>query len=403
NAGEDESITISGDNFYSNVSKNTVTFGGSVKATVASASLKSLTVVVPQNAKSGTIKVETNLGSATSTDTFTVYRYFAYFNVNSTFIEIQKMNPSTGSLTPISGSPFDLGFSAGQMQLHPSKKYAYINRFGRIPGDPMGFDAGEVHGFSVDSGTGILNPLSTPTFSADANPSDMKFHPSGNFLYWLNYSSDDVTKFSIDQNTGLLTPLGNNTLFSIGSNTDALAMDPSGKFLYVAVNSTDAVYGYSINSGTGALTQIGGSFPSPTAMFWVTDMKTDITGNFLYIMNTTTVNIQGFQINQGTGGLTNLNGGTAFPGTERNWNLAVHPSGKYIYTVNLDGNNPTSTAMFALHSIDQSTGFLSVSTTYPRGTRIDNLSIDPQGKFLYGYGTADARYYIFSINQGDGT
>jgi len=86
---EGTSVTIIGTNFSATAANNTVMFNG-VVATVTSASVTQLTVVVPANASTGKISVTVNGGTATSTDDFTV--------------EEEAESPTITSFTPTSAA-----------------------------------------------------------------------------------------------------------------------------------------------------------------------------------------------------------------------------------------------------------------------------------------------------------
>ena len=66
------SITISGENFSADITENTVLFSDDIEATITEASRNSLTVTVPNNAKTGKVTVITNDKSANSEDEFIV-------------------------------------------------------------------------------------------------------------------------------------------------------------------------------------------------------------------------------------------------------------------------------------------------------------------------------------------
>lgn len=67
-----QEVTITGENFASDAGDNTVTFAEGVEATVESASSTELTVTVPEGAVDGSISVETDGGSAESSESFAI-------------------------------------------------------------------------------------------------------------------------------------------------------------------------------------------------------------------------------------------------------------------------------------------------------------------------------------------
>jgi DNA-binding beta-propeller fold protein YncE len=126
---------------------------------------------------------------------------------------------------------------------------------------------------------------------------------------------ETVLSFVMDTQKGILSPLPS-TVTNLESGalvfTD-IAMHPSGKFLYV--NTQDHVFGFAINS-QGALTPVPGSpFPGKFAGNRGVGFRLDATGNFLYeaLFDPTsptiaTSGIVGFRIDQTTGALTPLPG-----------------------------------------------------------------------------------------------
>ncbi|GEP51925.1 hypothetical protein FNO01nite_25970 [Flavobacterium noncentrifugens] len=65
-------VTINGSNFSTTLSDNSVTFNG-IPATITAATENVLTVVVPEGAATGAIKVSSGIGQATSSSIFTVF------------------------------------------------------------------------------------------------------------------------------------------------------------------------------------------------------------------------------------------------------------------------------------------------------------------------------------------
>lgn len=75
---------------------------------------------------------------------------------------------------------------------------------------------------------------------------------------------------------------------------------------------------------------------------------------------------------------------------------AMHPSGKFLYTVNTTG------ALLAKHDIS-SNGTLSVPSSISIGTNLQFVTIDPSGKFGFINDGTGSNFYIFSIDQTTGT
>lgn len=372
---EGDTVTITGTNFGEDT---VLTFEGNVSASLTSRTSNTLVATIPNNGKSGNIKVTTSSLSATSAVSFSVYRYFVYIPVG-TNLEIYTFNPNTGAVSAVSGSPFS---STQGGYVDPSGKFMYSAIFAAAPNN--------IKSYKINSTTGVLSPTTVPLSSANNSPTYMVFHPTSKFLYVSNYSSLDVSAFSIDQSTGNLTKINDYTTGCGCSNLAQLRLTPDGKYLYINGNGPNNITGYSIDQTTGALSNIG----NQALAGFFDDVLIDPNSTFLYSVSSTGT-ISGFSINSGSGAITALPS-SPFSGTANNMRGAMHPSGKYLYTVNIGG------AQLAKHDI-ASDGTLSSPSTLSFGTNLQYVSIDPTGKYGFVNSGVSANYYTFSIDQTNGS
>lgn len=376
---EDDSLTISGTNFSTNASENVVTFSGGVSATATSSSQTSLTVTVPVGAKSGTIAVRTNIGSVTSSTSYTVYRYFVYVPAG-TSMEIYKLNLTNGNLTAVSGSPFaniPLGF------FHPTGKFMYAST--GVGG------ANNVRRYTIDGTTGIISTSNITFGTADNYPTYFDFHPSGKFLYAPNYNTGNVSAFSIDSSTGDLTKI-NDFGSSCGClNQSQIKITPDGKYLYVSVNVTDGIAQFSINQTTGALTIIGTLALASTG---IDGILVNPASTSVFAIAASTNQVISTSINQATGGLSTFGNYASATGNLRG---AMHPSGNFLYTVNI-----TSVPRVLAKWNVASDGSLSGLTTLGFGSNLQYVNIDPTGRYAFVNNGGTNNFYEISIDQTTG-
>jgi 6-phosphogluconolactonase len=113
------------------------------------------------------------------------------------------IDSTTGKLTPVTGSPFSPNLGGANpfiysITLHPSGKFLYA----------QGDMNAEIYGFTVDSGSGALTPMTGSPFSTSASTlmNDIVVEPSGNFLY-IGNTNGSLFYMSIDQTTGALSPI----------------------------------------------------------------------------------------------------------------------------------------------------------------------------------------------------
>jgi 6-phosphogluconolactonase (cycloisomerase 2 family) len=138
------------------------------------------------------------------------------------------INASTGALTPIAGTPFQLPNVTGTFSWHPSGNFLFMaNSNGQ-----------SIDSYSVDRTTGKLSfGSSTATC---INPTNVRFSPNGKFAYTAcsmdvahDANSASVETFAVGANGGL-THIGTAPASDVPSD---LSIDPSGQFLYLGSNS----------------------------------------------------------------------------------------------------------------------------------------------------------------------
>jgi hypothetical protein len=172
---------------------------------------------------------------------------FAYVaNFNSNNVSAYTIDPSTGALTAIAGSPFTAGSFPRSVAVDPSGKFAYVLNEG-----------GNVSGYTINPSTGALTTIVGSPFTTGGDPRSMAVDPSGKFAYVANFGGG-VSGYTINPTTGALTPIAGSP-FAAGNEPNIVAVDPSGKFAYVTNVNDNNVSGYTIDPSTGALTAIAGS------------------------------------------------------------------------------------------------------------------------------------------------
>lgn len=192
-----------------------------------------------------------------------------------------SINPSTGVLTPIPGSPFQVGY-AFSMELQADSEGKFLYMGGSL------FNG--ITSLSIDQQTGALSPLVIPNdpvfniaeFLATKNGMMLSVSTSGNTL----------SSWDIDSNTGAWNHLVD---APIPNQFVTLAVDPSGKFVYA--NSA----GFVLDPATGSLTAISGQQPAPTFFDPVQPYAYSIG-----VSSSSKYAIAGFSLNTANGQLTPL-------------------------------------------------------------------------------------------------
>lgn len=165
---------------------------------------------------------------------------------------------SNGILTQQQGiSPVISGAGANGLAVDSSGRFLYVANSEAANPPPYTTTTGNISAFNIDPTTGGLTPvLGSPFVTPNgSNPTELAVDPSGTFLYTSAPSSaDSIACFTIDSTTGQLTAVPSSP-FSVAAGGQFALFDPDGGYFYIG-NASGAIEGYTYNLTTGALTQI---------------------------------------------------------------------------------------------------------------------------------------------------
>jgi 6-phosphogluconolactonase len=166
-----------------------------------------------------------------------------------------NINPD-GSLTPVPGSPFLVPGPTGSdyqpVGIVDTGKYVYIALS----------NSNQIAGFSVNSTTGALTPLTGSPFATGNGP--VFLARTGKYLYTENQLDGTISGFVIDERSGALTPVEGSPFGAVGI---SLTVDNTGRYLYLS--SERGVHGYDIDRETGTLTEGEGAHGNDGSL-WLT-------------------------------------------------------------------------------------------------------------------------------------
>jgi 6-phosphogluconolactonase (cycloisomerase 2 family) len=196
---------------------------------------------------------------------------FAYFaNDNDTAIDVFALDPASGQLAETSSVPACINSirTPGVFEgLDPSGKFAYI---------AQGCSFANILTFSIDQSTGALTQ--TSTISGPSIPVGLAVHPSGNFVYFVSSSPDQVAVYTVNLMTGELML---KSAVATGASPSAIAIDPAGKFAYIANSGSNTISEYAIDPSTGALAGLG----TASVVNNPVSIAIEQSGRFLYVVN----------------------------------------------------------------------------------------------------------------------
>jgi 6-phosphogluconolactonase (cycloisomerase 2 family) len=159
-----------------------------------------------------------------------------------------RVDRVTGALTALPGSSYSAAGVPLSIAVDPQGRFVYT-----IAG-------AAIYGYSIDPASGSLTPLQGSPFASTDNRIVM--HPSGRFLYNLfpwNPSTSHIAGYSIDAD-GTLTPMPGPP-FADANMPESGAFDPTGRYLYVTEEAgggptAGGVKVYQVDPVTGSLSVV---------------------------------------------------------------------------------------------------------------------------------------------------
>jgi 6-phosphogluconolactonase (cycloisomerase 2 family) len=330
----------------------------------------------------------TSIALASGTTPVTYTPKFAYVanNVDSN-VSGYTIDPETGVLTAVPGSPFTSGVQPTSIAVDPSGRFAYT----------ANFNDNDVSEYTINALSGALTPVSGSPVLAQTHPFSVTVDPSGRFAYVANSFSASISGYSISSSTGSLTALSGSP-YSTGLNTQpfSVAIDPSGRFLCVAIENTNQVESFSIDATSGKLAAIG-SVPTGMSPELVV---VDPSGRFVYVADGDG-HVSAYTIST-AGSLTQITGSPFLAG-HRTVSVAVDPSGRFVYAAN-NGNGAVASFNVSAYTIDPNTGALTeiIGSPFATGAASRSVAVDPSGNFVYVANTGTNDVSAYTIDQASG-
>jgi 6-phosphogluconolactonase (cycloisomerase 2 family) len=292
---------------------------------------------------------------------------------------ITSSGTSAGALTPVAGMPYT-GLDSKGVVVEPSGSFAYVTNSTN----------NAISEYALDPTTGLLTALVGSPFiipnGGNGSPSAIAVSPFGFTLFVTNTSIDTVSALTIlasGNDAGTLMNFTNSPIATTPSGSldpVAVAVDPSNRFVYVANMTGQTIAAYQFND-LNQFAPIAGSqfiFTIPTiAGSTPTSMAIEPTGRFLYVsvIGTSSAGVVvSYGIDPTTGALSEIGtplivpaqGGTVGgPLYGTLVGLTAEPSGKFLYAA-LNNESAEGASILVQFDIDPTLGTLTLETlTYP--------------------------------------
>jgi 6-phosphogluconolactonase len=291
------------------------------------------------------------------------------------------------------------------LEIDPERRLLFaVNETSDFGGRPTG----AVSSFLIDVATGKLKRLSQRP-SMGGGPCHLVLDKSRRHVLVANYGGGSVAVFPIgtDGTLGEATDFHQHAGKSVnprrqeGPHAHCVTFDPAGKFLFVCDLGLDKVMIYRYDSQHGKLTANEPAFASLKPGAGPRHMAFRPDGKFAYVINELDSTVTAFAYDAATGTLRDLQSVSTLPpdfdGSNTTAEIAVHPSGKFLYGSNRGHDS------IALFAIDADDGTLTYFDTHSTGGKTPrNFEISPTGEHLIAANQNSDTLLVCRIDRGSG-
>lgn len=230
--------------------------------------------------------------------------------VTTSSISAFSIDPASGALREVAGSPFAAGSCARDVTIDPSSRFVYMAGCAIVP------DRGSIPvlaAFKIDR-NGALSPFAHSPFPVGETevldpPLGVTVHPSDRFVFAPDVHSSSIWIFNIDLGNGNLAPVAGSPFLvgfpNIPNQPGAIAIDPGGQFAYVitergaasGLDDAGGLWAFKVDSGIGSLRPIAAT-PYRTGDA-PTNAIVEPSGKYIYVSNRQNDSVSAFKIDTG--------------------------------------------------------------------------------------------------------
>jgi 6-phosphogluconolactonase len=269
---------------------------------------------------------------------------------------------------------------------HPNGRFLYaVNEVGNYKGP----NSGGVSAFSIDQATGKLTFLNEVA-SHGADPCYITVDKTGKYVLVANYTGGSIAVFPVlaDGKLGEAsafvqhTGKGTNPERQEGPHAHSIDLSPDNRFAMVDDLGLDELLVYKFDSAKGSLAPNDPPFTKIDAGSGPRHFVLRPDGKFAYVISEMGHTVTVFSNDAANGKLQVLQTITTLPkdftGRNDDAEIAVHPSGKFLYASNRGDDS------IAVYTIDQSKGTLrQIGIVHTGGKEPRSFEIDPTGTLLF--------------------
>lgn len=330
-----------------------------------------------------------------------------YTGQKSKGIYLARLDTAAGTLsapTLAAESP-----SPSFLAIHPTRNFLYAaNEIGEFDGQKTG----SVSAFAFDRVTGALKAVNRQP-SGGGGPAHISTDRSGRNVLVANYGGGSVAVLPIMPTGGVSAP--SSVVQHTGSSVNpqrqkephahSIDGDSTGNFVYVADLGIDKVMTYRLDGAKGTLTASDPAFVAakPGAGPRHVALHPRSQSPFAYVINELDSTVTAYARDYYRGSLkplqtiSTLPEGMAVQPGFSTAEIAVHPSGKFLYGSNRGHDS------IVIYTIDPKAGTLTLVGHEPtQGKTPRNFGIDPTGTFLLAANQGSDSIVVFRINSETG-
>lgn len=308
-------------------------------------------------------------GWVSATRIIVVNNFLYASNSASNTVSAFAIDPGSGFLTPVSGSPFQTGAfndpasgSGISLAATPDGKYLYAGSTGLL---------GQITIYSINA-TGALTIIDRSPIAADGPMSSLKVSPDGNYLVATVPSASELSVYTI-RNNGNLHEIHGYPYALTPAPATSVDFNCAGTLLY-AGSASGTIYGFNFSSGKLSPV-LGSPFTTGSASNEVVALSAD--DSTLFSSNQAGNSVTAFAVNS--------NGGLTLPGTSVNagdtnpypGGLAVSSDGAFLFAADLNSTS-TGGSGFSIFSVSNTGPFgqLSINST-GQTSGLQSLAVNP--------------------------
>jgi len=343
----------------------------------------------------------TTLDQTSAAPTSALVCFGSYSTPDKESVHLFQLNLQDGSLKKLNA--VDGLTNPSFLKIHPNGKYLYtVNEVSTFDGKK----SGGVTAFALDVNGGKLNKINQQP-SGDTGPCHLTVDATGKYVLVAHYGggSTSVLPIKTDGSVGAVVSQIKHKGSSVHSrqkapHAHAVHVGPNNKFAFAPDLGIDKVLVFSFDEKTGAIaeTKFDGAKLEPGSGPRHFGFHPD--GKFAYVINEIKQTVTAFRYNAKRGRLRTLQTLSTVPHPVDGNSTAevlVHPTGQFLYGSNRGHN---SIAMFRINEKNGKLTALGHEST--RGSTPRNFGIDPTGQFLLAANQQSDNVAVFRINQDTG-